>query len=127
MKKARLVSAGVVAIPLLLFGATAGPAGADPVPGCAIVGGPVDPALCLILPPPGPYVGPPPEPGKISLDPEVDDYLEGAAEDARQDLPLPPWVYLDPEQIPLVLMPPEVEHDPEICDPNYGCGNQQPH
>ena len=66
-------------------------------------------------------------PGELTLGPEIDDHLVGAAEDAKGDLPLPGWAYLDPEQVPLILMPPQVEHDPELCDPDYGCGHQQPH
>ncbi len=126
-QKARIVSAVAAAIPLLYFGVGVVPAHADPQ-SCAKIGQPaLDPALCLVLPPPGPYLGPEPVPGELTLGPEIDDHLVGAAEDAKGDLPLPGWAYLDPEQIPLVLMPPEVEHDPEICDPDYGCGHEPPH
>jgi hypothetical protein len=127
-EKARVASAVAVVVPLLLFGTGIVPAHADPsCGGQAIIGGvPSDPALCLLLPPPAPYLGPEPIPGELTLGPEIDDHLVGAAEDAKGDLPLPGWAYLDPEQIPLVLMPPQVEHDPEVCDPNYGCGHPQP-
>jgi hypothetical protein len=128
-QKARIVSAVAGAFPLLLFGIGIVPAHADPPCGSqAILGGPTrDPELCLVLPPPAPYLGPETIPGQLTLGPEIDDHLVGAAEDAKGDLPLPGWAYLDPEQIPLVLMPPGIEHDPEVCDPDYGCGHQQPH
>lgn len=128
-QKTRIVSAVAGAFPLLLLGIGIVPAHADPhCGGQAIVGGiPSDPALCLLLPPQTAYLGPEPIPGELTLGPEIDDHLVGAAEDAKGDLPLPGWAYLDPEQIPLVLMPPGIEHNPEVCDPDYGCGHQQPH
>jgi hypothetical protein len=127
--KAGFVSAAAVAIPLVLFGTGIAPAHAGPhCGGQAIIGGiPADPALCLLVPPQTAYLGPEPVPGELTLGPEIDDHLVGAAEDAKGDLPLPGWAYLDPDQIPLVLMPPGMAHDPEVCDPDYGCGHQQPH
>jgi hypothetical protein len=109
-QKARIVSAVAGAFPLL-FGIGIVPAHADPPCGSQVVlGGPTrDAELCLVLPPPAPYLGPEAIPGQLTLGPEIDDQFVGAAEDAKADRPLPRWTYLDPEQIPLVFMPPGID------------------
>jgi hypothetical protein len=110
----RAAIAAAIAIPLVLIGAGSAPAHAGPhCGGQAMIGGiPADPALCLLVPPQTAYIGPEPVPGELTLGPEIDDHLVGAAADAKGDL---------------VLMPPGMEYEPDVCDPDYGCGHQPPH